>query len=356
MNPIRLLSAPEQVAGHLRSEIARGALVGTMPGANQLAANLGVNAKTVVVALKQLEAEGILVNQGPRRGRLIATRKARKAQSLHIGILLYESSDQQSSLFMEIHHALTDLGHAVGYAKKALTELKMDLPSVERMVKKESFDAWLIVAGSRTVLEWFSQQDIPSFALFGRRNNVSIPSIGPSTDIAFIEALEVLIAQGHHRIVKICRSERRKPNPGKTERNFLEILERHGISTGDYNLPDWEETPHGLQELLSSLFRVTSPTALIVDEAVLFPVVIQFLGAKGYRVPEDVSLFCMESASNFEWCVPKVSHIDWDSTPAIRRILKWSVNVSQGKSDLKRASVPAKFVRGETIGVASYRK
>jgi DNA-binding GntR family transcriptional regulator len=58
MDSITLLTAVEQVAEHLRQVLLREGLSGTMPGVLPLAADLGVNHKTVKAALKQLEKEG----------------------------------------------------------------------------------------------------------------------------------------------------------------------------------------------------------------------------------------------------------------------------------------------------------
>lgn len=64
MSTIRFLSITEQVAVHLRGELLRGRWSGVMPGKHHLAEELGVNNKTVESALRQLEAEGLLVAQG----------------------------------------------------------------------------------------------------------------------------------------------------------------------------------------------------------------------------------------------------------------------------------------------------
>jgi DNA-binding GntR family transcriptional regulator len=72
MDSLTVLSAVEQVAEHLRAELLRGGWSGTMPGVNPLVAALGVNHKTVEAALRMLEDEGLLVNQGRGRQRRIA--------------------------------------------------------------------------------------------------------------------------------------------------------------------------------------------------------------------------------------------------------------------------------------------
>ena len=43
-------------------------------------------------------------------------------------------------------------------------------------------DAWVIIAGSREVLEWFVEQQIPAFALFGRRDGLPIAGVGPDLE------------------------------------------------------------------------------------------------------------------------------------------------------------------------------
>jgi len=69
MKSFTVLSAAEQVAEHLRAELLGGNLRGGLPGANPLAAALGVNHKTVKSALEKLEAEGLLAGQGRGRQR-----------------------------------------------------------------------------------------------------------------------------------------------------------------------------------------------------------------------------------------------------------------------------------------------
>ena len=355
MNPIQLHSAVEQVALHLKNQIVQGEIRGEISGASQLASMLGVNAKTAESALGLLEKEGVLLSQGPRRRRLVNSkgvgeRRESGREHLHFGILLYESSDRHSSVVTGIQHALNEAGHVVTLADKTLTELQMNLSRVKRMVHSYRVDAWIVVAGSREVLGWFSGQELPAFALFGRRNRVSLPSIGPNSERAFAAGVDYLITQGHQRIVRICRSERRKPSLGQTERELLKTLKAHKIPTGEYNLPDWEETPEGFQALLESLFLVTPPTALIVDDVCYFTAALQFLAGKGLRVPEDVSIIVGQMEPSFDWCQPPLAHLRWDRAVVARRVVQWASKVKQGKVDIQRSSVPSEFVMGGTVG------
>jgi DNA-binding LacI/PurR family transcriptional regulator len=159
-----------------------------------------------------------------------------------------------------------------------------------------------------------------------------------------------LLELGHRRIVMLAREERRKPGPGLFERVFLEELERQGIETGPYNLPDWEDNPEGLQRCLFSLFQKTPPTALIIEGSMLFGATQQFLLHLGIRVPQEVSIVCTVSDPAFGWSRPTIAHINIDGDIWVRNIMRWVNKVARGKEDRRQLATPANFVEGGTIG------
>jgi DNA-binding LacI/PurR family transcriptional regulator len=144
--------------------------------------------------------------------------------------------------------------------------------------------------------------------------------------------------------------DRRLPEPGAPERAFLAELAAHGIVAGGFHLPDWDENIEGFQSRLESLFKVTPPTALIVDDYPLFVAAQQFLARTGLRVPEDVSLVCTEYNTAFGWCRPSVAHICWDPSPVLKRVVNWSNNMAKGKADLQQTFTRSEFIEGGTIG------
>lgn len=350
MQPLRLLSAAEQVAMHLRRELGRGHWVGSLPGVETLAAELGVNHKTVAAALRQLEQEGHLVGQGPGRKRRIVAPRGGAARPMRIAVLEYEPQARSEGYMVELQHSLTAAGHTAFSVKESLLELGMDVARIARVVQRTEADAWLIGAGSRTVLEWFCAQAKPAFALFGRREGLPIAGVGPDKVPALIAATRSLLGFGHRRIVLVVRRERRVPEPGRAERAFLAEINLHDAPVGPFNLPEWEETREGFHEMLRSLFQVTPPTALIIDEAPLFAAVQQFLAERGVRVPQQVSLVCTDADPTFEWCLPTIAHIRWDPAPVVRRIVRWAAAVSRGRRDVRQTFTPAEFVAGGSMG------
>jgi DNA-binding LacI/PurR family transcriptional regulator len=202
------------------------------------------------------------------------------------------------------------------------------------------------------VIEWFAEQPFPALAIFGRSNEVPIASVAPDMATAATAATKHLLQLGHRRIVNLCRKPRRLPQPGQPEQAFLDELKAAGIAAGDFNLPDWTETPQGLHDLLSSLFRVTPPTALIINEVPLYMAVQQFLAQKQLRVPEEVSLIADNADPTFAWFQPSVAHISWSPEPIVRRTLRWATSAQRGRADRSQIRYPAEFIAGGTTAKA----
>ena len=96
----------------------------------------------------------------------------------------------------------------------------------------------------------------------------------------------------------------------------------------------------------------TPPTALILDEPILYHAAHHHLAKRGLRVPEDVSLVCTDADPDLAWCEPSVAHIRWDYRPVVRRVVRWVNNVAAGKEDRRQSFTKAEFIEGGTVGVA----
>ena len=349
---LRILSASEQVAEHLREQLSRQVWTETMPGGERLSRELGVGRMTVEAALSMLEDEGLLVPQGTGRRRRIVLPRRFATPSLRVSILLYAPEDSKIYYNVDLQHRLMNEGHFASFAPKTLVELGMNTSRIARLVENSSADAWVISSGSREVLEWFAEHHLPTFAFAGRRRGVRISSIGPHKEPAMRALVRRLVELGHRRVVLLAREVRRKPEPGEFEKVFLAELAAHQIQTGAYNLPDWVETAEGLQKILENLFRHTAPTALIIEEACTFIAVQQYLAQRGILAPRDVSLICDDPDPAFTWCRPTIAHIHWDGSPVARCVVRWAANVARGKDDCRSASIKAEFIEGGTIGPA----
>lgn len=338
---------------HLRGEILEGHLSGAMPGVSRLVEGLGVGTKTVLAAVEELERDGYLEDQGPRRPRrIVAPETVGKTHTLRIAILHHEPLALALGYMIELQHVLEQAGHDAFFTGKCLIEMKMDVGRVGQLVRQTGADAWVIQSASSEVLEWFVNAGVPAFALFGRRQGLSMAGTGPDKVRTYRDVVRRMAALGHRRMVLLTLKARRLPEPGVSEQAFLEELAAQGIPPSSYNLPDWEENPEGIRKMVDSLFRVTPPTALLLDEAYLFHAVKHHLSQRGIRVPKDVSLICTDPDRTFSWCQPSIAHITWESGPVLRRVQQWATNVGRGRKDLRQTLAAAEFVEGGTIGPA----
>ena len=339
-----------QLAAHLRSEIEQGRWRGPMPGVIRLATELGVARNTAEAALRELVRQGVLLPQGGGRGRLIAQVPGSRTAPLRVAILLFGVADRRVEYVVELRHLLAEAGHLPFFASKSLTQLQMDVKKIANFVNRIEADAWVVLAASREVLEWFAARPTPAFALFGNMGQVPIAGTGPDKQNAYTAVVRKLTAQGHRRIVLLARPQRKLPSPGLTEMAFLTALEAAGIAVSDYNFPLWVNTKEGFHQMLQSLFQVTRPTALVVQEVLLFTAARQFVARRKLRVPEDLSLVCADPDPAFEWQIPAISHISWDSGPWVRHILNWVNHLRLGQCDRRQILPRAEFVPGGTIG------
>ena len=355
MQQLRRLSLIEQCANLLRDGLVQGRWQGQLPGVIRLALELDVSTHTLRAALRLVENEQLIAMSEDGRSRCVTDKASQVGRQQRIGILLYDSfaeeSPQTIHFLLTLYRSLETAGFLPFFsAPTSQASLRRDTSRIRDYIKKNPADGWIVTCGTQTILQWFEAQPFPSFALFGRREGIKLPSAGPDKITPMLEAARELIRLGHQRIVLITRELRRLPIPGPPEQAYLNELANHGLPVSGYNLPEWDETAAGLHTLLKSLFQLTPPTAIILDEVPPFVATQQFLAQRRIRVPEQVSLLTTDYDTTFSFCQPQITHIQWTTEPVIRRVEKWAQNISCGREDKKQFKSAASFVRGGTIG------
>lgn len=352
MEPFQPLSVVDQLVIYLRDAIARGEWGDSMPGIRKMAGALGVSTNTVMAALAQLTNKQIIEPQGQgRRSRIMASHEILKP-TFRVTMLPYEHVDVEIDYVVEIQRRLREAGHEVIMAEKSLVELGMKIDRISRLVKSVETDAWLVFSAPQHVLQWFVDQSLPAFALFGRFRGLPIPGTGLDKVQAFRAAIRRLAELGHKRIVLLQPDHNRKPTHALLVRESLAEMEANGIKTGPYNLPDWEQSPAGLRKCLDSLFAVSAPTAIIFDRPNELIGAQVYLAHKKIFAPRDISLVCDDDPA-FEWCQPSVSCIQWQIHSWVRQVVRWVDCLANGKSYTQQRFTKATFVEKESIGPAT---
>ena len=145
VSALRILSISNQIAAHLRGEIARGRWSGMMPGRKELARQYEVGITSMEEALRELEKEGVIASQGTGRMRRI-TGSARDIDTrrLRIAVLGYERSSPSDPVFSEAIHVLREAGHDAFFTRSSLVDLGMNVRRMAGLMGKTEADAWIV--------------------------------------------------------------------------------------------------------------------------------------------------------------------------------------------------------------------
>ncbi len=347
---LRLLNHAEQVAAHLRAEIEAGRWIGNLPGVGALAEETGVNHTTINAAMQLLEEQGLVVNRGSGKARRVAVDRAKSSKSMRIALLDHDVLAAKDGFLAELSARLKAKGFTVELSRKTLTELKMDPRRIARMVGETEADAWVVLSAPRQVLKWFANKRIPVMAIFGQFDHMPIAAAAVDYQEPIRALQQRLVDLGHRRIVYLSfRGQHRQPI-GSLWQTLFDDLESQGIATGAYNLPTWEDCPEGFQRLLESLFDKTPPTALVIEEVPHYIAVLNFCMQRGLKVPDDLSLACLDYQNLLDHCLPPVAHITWRHAPVIQQVVRWADMLSRGKSEPSQHYTTAEFIDGPTIG------
>lgn len=340
-----------QAASYLKEEIMKGRWRKEIPGRGELARELGVHGSTVERAFGLLEQEGWLQGQGPGRPRRVAKPGKTKKSGANVFVVLYEGADIASNRILDLRNQLQDSGHRVTFAPKTLRDLKFDPPRVESMIRNHAADAIIVQAGTKAILERTAMLRTPVFALFGPMTGVPVAGAGPDKLPALRETMRCLFERGHRRIVMLSRSHLQSSQPSLIARTFLEELRNLGIPSSSYNLPSWENSPQGLAECLGSLFRVTPPTAIFIDDWMLHNAIQMKLIRERGASYRNVSCVCTDFHPSFLWCQERIPYFDWDVLKVEQRAVRWVENIIRKKEDREQTLIPARLVNESALTV-----
>lgn len=357
----RPLSRAEQAAEQLKQLVSDGSLGPELPGVETLAVECGVSPVTMRQGLRILEREGFVSNLGPGRRRTVqgSLRQSTRGRSLQVGMLSSsgrESIDLGYRKVLDVFESeLFSQGHRFFILPVTQRDLGYDTGRIIKRVEKEKVDLWLVESAQAELLRWFANRPQPVFACGGQFLDIpGLPATGSATVPVTMDTVRRLCQLGHRRIVCL------KAGPLRKNLRFRQILfttlEESGIKPSNYNLPDWEETPEGLHQLLDSLFRVSPPTALIVASPVWMQGVLSFLALRGYKTPDHVSLVCERYDPGLEWCRPQITHFQHDDDGALRILRRWMKGMMDGKPYTKQTLLSVEVVPGGTVGPAPRTK
>jgi DNA-binding LacI/PurR family transcriptional regulator len=292
------VSLIHQTAKVVRDGIVAGEWVDWLPSERSISNDLGVGRNTLRAALRILEVEG-LIQSVPRQGIRIASnaRQPVASRNLVVGVLSpspIEVAYPRKIIWID---ALRDQLSRDGYILKYYFGNQFlragAQRAVERLVKQERCDCWMLVASTRPVQQWFMQHGIPCQVAGSCHPGIDLPFVDIDYRAVCRHAVVTLWRLGHPKVVYLT------PRPQLagdilSETGFLDgIKECFGVRRAAASIVYTESTVgHTVQVLNRLMRRHSRPTALLVNNPFQYLTVSSTLFKMGFSIPDDVSLIC----------------------------------------------------------------
>lgn len=360
MTKFRRTTLVDQTVEYIRDGIRKGRWKHRLPGIRALAAELDVSSRTLLGALKALADAGDISSKGPRSPYVIASTAPRSKQlrSLRVALLVPGAFEKQApslqALLLHIVYRARLDGHDAFILSSPTGKSPHKTGYLGRMVREAKADVWLLHHASLETIRWFGDNGVSCLTLGGRSQDTGLPSANFDVRDAVRALVRRLAELRHRRIVLVISDLSRNPTPSPIVIAYREALTECGITPGEYNHPDWEESPEGLRKLFESLFALTPPTAIICWHPDVLASALVFLAERRLSVPGHVSLFGFSESDFIPWQFPgmRIAHFKFDEEAWIQHIRKWINIVSAGKEPPRTFVNTTGLDEGTTIGEA----
>jgi DNA-binding LacI/PurR family transcriptional regulator len=357
---MRFHSLPAQVADYLKSEIARGRWVDSLPGERALAETLRVSRRTLTAALVQLRKAGAIRSEAGRGHRIAAASPDHAAKPRRqIGLLtptVLDSMRPGTALWInDVRALLAAAGFRFNHYSGPKYFSRHPGQALAKLVRSNPQDCWILAGSAEPTQRWFAREKVPAVVGGTCHGDVVLPDV----DLDFF-------ALGRHAAGRIAAHRHRKAAlfltqaPGyltsesQTEKGFREVLERSGIeAVAVYH----ERSRDGLVRVLRRLFGGREhPTALVMTNSLDYLTAISFLTQRGLRVPADVSVVARNDDAFMTALLPEPTRYHASPHVLAQRFFKLAMQIAAGETPLRpHVRLMPDFIAGESLGRAPDR-
>lgn len=283
-----------------------------LPGERRLADILQVGRDTIRHALGELEKSQVIAPtaSGSRR-KILATPVATPVETadrpLKIGMLSTHRLERlpQPMLFEvdQIRTALAAKNGTLRVLSPPWYDQKNPEQRLEQLVREEACTAWILYRSSLSVQRWFEENRAPCLVRGYPQPGVNLPHLDVDWQATAHHAAAHLWRLGHRRIAVIAPRET-LGGVAAAVRGIMEFPEE-----GFQPLKLVEDgTVEGIIRTLSrALTANDAPTALVATRPRQAATALSWLGSRGIRVPDRLSLISLASEPFLEFLVPMIT-------------------------------------------------
>lgn len=339
----------------MRLRIAAGEWKEHLPGERRLAGQLQVGRDTVRLMLQELETAGVIApaSTGSRR-RILATNPlpARpENQTIRVGMLSpYRLERLPQPMLLEVDHIRTALAakngtfelHAPGWYENAHPENRL-----AQLLHEEPCSVWLLYRSTAEVQRWFERSRVPCLVRGYPQPGVHLPHLDVDWHATAHHAAGTLWRLGHRRVAILAAGE----SLGGVAAAVRGVMDFQDEGFRPMELTEDGTVEGTIRALTRALVGNDPPTALITTRPRQAATAMTWLGSRGIRVPDHISIVTLSREPFLEFLVPQIAGYKIDPAAVAKLVTRRLERLLGGSpfSGVNPWIVPD-FIKGSSMG------
>lgn len=342
------------VAESLREAIESGEFRQHLPGVRHLGRELCVSVPTILEAIKVLEAEGfVVIKQGCPTKIIASPRKSgsESAPGQKTAVLLAYSPISLDELhFWNVMDRLRKQGYDI--VPHQMGSWNFSLSEMERLVALHPGACWILMGSPANVQEFFADRKLPCLIACGSAGDgVHLPDFEIDFTAVYRHVANQFLNLGHRNFHLILGKQSAQKNPRCLEAFVAEVHKREPDRKVEDLILTYDNSVEDLKNLLERLFaQAAKPTGLCVALVSRYILTQGWLQAKGYKIPEDVSLICRDGDDLMDCIIPAPAHYAYRAEVYGHRLARAIGTLLETGRVKDHTLLIPEFVKGDSIG------
>jgi len=350
----------------VRRDLQAGVWTANLPSERELCERFHVSRPTLRKALALLKQERLIRSEPGSGWRVEKTSQSATSSTVAkpVGILCFVSLGKASPSTLlnidKLQEHLTHAGIKVHVHDGDQYGSQNYRQALSRLISECQPSVWVLVSSNGRIQRWFQEQHIPFFDAITACRSFRFPSIFVDMQLAYREALGLLIQRGHDRIAFLLLRERKYLSKddlplstdqpaGKLEMELYRLARKWGVNT---RVVLHDGTSESACKAISMQMKMRQPpTAFVVARPKHALTAITYLMRSGLRVPEDVSVISIGHQSFLNEVIPTMAHFAINQEAFVRKLCRMVVPwAKSGFWTPKGSTMGMEFHDGESLG------
>ncbi|HRE79478.1 MAG TPA: substrate-binding domain-containing protein [Opitutaceae bacterium] len=347
---------PDLIAEELREGIASGRWSEWLPQERMLAAELKISRFSLQQALARLKASREL-KAVPRKGHQIVSRLSKSLQVEKMGgtinLLLPGPAQEVRPTAVSWVDELRALLAARGLQLRPVEAKACYSASPERalheLFKRSPADCWLVRLSNLPMQRWLAQSGVPVVIAGTCHRGIDLHSVDVDHRALCRHATGALLAAGHRHIMLLVDADG-KAGDLESELGFQEAIRAATTESIDVVLVRHNGQVRGVvSQLERALRRERPPTAIVVTQATLCLTLWSYLGARGLKIPQDISVVTQVGESYLSFLIPEPTAYRINQKKYAQSVLRAVNTAMTHQRERRKTLIVPEFVRGGSL-------